>query len=169
VHDVVSRQSPYNALRLAVARLDGQLAALLSQPDVDLSCTLQLGELGEDRLQGLLHAFVRVLLDAAAQESLISSKNRSEADSFCRDRWFWPCKATKRAPGIPAASWRPASMICDLFLPKMNGLEAIKAIRQIHPRMLIITASGFMFGSACPQMPNFDAMAAEVGATSTLY
>ena len=60
-------------------------------------------------------------------------------------------------------------MICELFLPKMIVLEAIKAIRQIHPRMPIITASGFMFGGACPQMPNFDAMAAEVGATSTLY
>jgi CheY-like chemotaxis protein len=59
-------------------------------------------------------------------------------------------------------------VICELFLPKMNGLEVIKAIRHIHPRMPIITASGFMFGGACQQMPNFDAMAAEVGATSTL-
>src|SRR5262249_34219812 len=52
--------------RLALARLDGQLDALLPQPDVHLSRTLQLGELGEDQLQGLLHAFVRVLLDAIA-------------------------------------------------------------------------------------------------------
>src|SRR4029450_5610012 len=53
-------------MRLAVARLDGQLDALLSQPDVHLSCTLQLGELGKDQLQGFLHALVRVLLDAIA-------------------------------------------------------------------------------------------------------
>ena len=26
-----------------------------------------------------------------------------------------------------------------------------------------------MFGGACPEMPNFDAMATEVGALSTLY
>jgi CheY-like chemotaxis protein len=60
-------------------------------------------------------------------------------------------------------------VICDLFLPKMNGLEAIKAIRKIKPNTPVIAASGFMFGGACPEMPNFDAMAAEVGATATLY
>jgi CheY-like chemotaxis protein len=60
-------------------------------------------------------------------------------------------------------------VICDLFLPKMNGLEATKAIRKIKPKMPIITASGFMFGGKCPEMPNFDAMAAEAGASATLY
>ena len=61
-------------------------------------------------------------------------------------------------------------VICDLFLPKMNGFETIKAIRTINPHVPIITASGFMFASSqCPQMPNFEAMAAEAGATATLY
>src|SRR5258705_8090730 len=54
VHDVVGRQSPHDAVRLALARLDRQLDAFLSQPDVHLSSTLQLGELGEDQLQGVL-------------------------------------------------------------------------------------------------------------------
>jgi len=35
--------------------------------------------------------------------------------------------------------------------------------------MPVITASGFMFGGECPEMPNFDAMAAEAGASATLY
>lgn len=60
-------------------------------------------------------------------------------------------------------------VICDLFLPKMNGLDAAKAMREIKPHIPIITASGFMFGGNTQQMPNFDAMAAEAGANATLY
>src|SRR6267378_8094473 len=37
VHDVVGRQSPHDAMSLALARLDRQLDALLPQPDVHLS------------------------------------------------------------------------------------------------------------------------------------
>jgi CheY-like chemotaxis protein len=33
----------------------------------------------------------------------------------------------------------------------------------------IITVSGFMFGGSCPEMPNFQAMAAEAGAISAVY
>jgi CheY-like chemotaxis protein len=33
----------------------------------------------------------------------------------------------------------------------------------------VIAASGFMFGGNCPEMPNFDAMAAEAGASASLY
>lgn len=62
-------------------------------------------------------------------------------------------------------------VVCDLFMPRMNGLETIKAIRKIRPNMPIITASGFMLGGSSirPEMPNFDAMAAEAGANATLY
>jgi CheY-like chemotaxis protein len=51
----------------------------------------------------------------------------------------------------------------------MNGLDAIKAIRKIKPNMPVITASGFMFGSQCPETPNFGAMATEAGASAALY
>ncbi len=44
------------------------------------------------------------------KNNLISSKNRCEACSFSRNRWFWPWNATNRAPGMPAASARPASI-----------------------------------------------------------
>lgn len=61
-------------------------------------------------------------------------------------------------------------VICDLFLPKMNGLEASKAVRKIKPHMPIIIASGFMFGGGeCPAMPNFEAMTVEASATVALY
>src|SRR5271166_7145425 len=91
VHDVVGRQSPHDAVRLALARLDGQLDALLPQPDVHLSCTLQLGELGEDQLQGLLHAPVRVLLDAIAADLHVAggdAENERAAASLLLQRFL---------------------------------------------------------------------------------
>ena len=60
-------------------------------------------------------------------------------------------------------------VIVDLFMPGFDGLQTTKAIRRLNPRVPIIAASGFMLGSRCPEMPNFDAMATEVGASSTLY
>jgi CheY-like chemotaxis protein len=61
------------------------------------------------------------------------------------------------------------AIIVDLFMPGMDGLATAKAIRKLCPLTPIITASGFMFGGWCPEMPNFEEMAAEVGATSALY
>lgn len=59
--------------------------------------------------------------------------------------------------------------IVDLFMSGMNGLETTKNIRQHNPRMPIIAASGFMLSGACPEMPEFEAMAREAGATTTMY
>jgi CheY-like chemotaxis protein len=60
--------------------------------------------------------------------------------------------------------------IVDLFMPDMDGLQVIAAIHAIDPILPLIAASGFMFREgACPQMPNFDAMAAEAGAKASLY
>jgi len=72
--------------------------------------------------------------------------------------------------GIEAIKNGPFDLvICDLFLPKMNGLDVARAIRKIKLDMPIITASGFMFAGNTQQMPNFDAMAAEAGVNATLY
>ena len=59
--------------------------------------------------------------------------------------------------------------IVDLFMADMNGLETTKAIRKHNPQMAVITASGFMLSGSCPEMPEFEAMAREAGATATLY
>jgi DNA-binding response OmpR family regulator len=60
--------------------------------------------------------------------------------------------------------------IVDLFMPDMDGLAVIKAIHDVKPSLPLIVASGFMFGGGeCPQMPNFESMAAEAGAVATLY
>ena len=59
--------------------------------------------------------------------------------------------------------------IVDLFMPNMDGLTVIQAIRQLHPGVPLIAASGFLFGDACPHMPGFAGMASEAGAAFTLY
>jgi CheY-like chemotaxis protein len=59
--------------------------------------------------------------------------------------------------------------IVDLFMPKMDGLMVIHAIRRSNPTMPMIAASGFMLGNACPPMPGFDDMANNAGAAFTLY
>ena len=60
--------------------------------------------------------------------------------------------------------------VVDLFMPGMDGLETTRALRQQDPLLLVIAVSGFMLGGdRLLKMPNFDAMAAEAGAISTLY
>jgi CheY-like chemotaxis protein len=59
--------------------------------------------------------------------------------------------------------------IVDLFMPDMDGLDVIKAIRESNRTLPMIAASGFMFGGACPQMPGFEPMAIEAGAVAALY
>jgi CheY-like chemotaxis protein len=60
-------------------------------------------------------------------------------------------------------------VIVDLFMPGIDGLQTTKAIRQINPSVPVIAVSGFMLGNRRLEMPNFDTMATEVGAVSTLY
>ena len=55
-----------------------------SQPDVHLSRTLQLGELGEDQLQGVLHAFVRILLYAIATDLHIAGGDTEDQRAAAR-------------------------------------------------------------------------------------
>jgi CheY-like chemotaxis protein len=78
--------------------------------------------------------------------------------------------ATDGKSGIDAAMSGEFDLaIVDLFMKGMDGFEVMRAIRQIKPGFPMIAASGFMFSGACPQMPEFEAMALEAGATSTLY
>src|SRR5208337_802229 len=50
VHDVVGRQAPYDAVRLASPRFGGQFDPFVSDPDVHLPRALELGEFREDEL-----------------------------------------------------------------------------------------------------------------------
>jgi CheY-like chemotaxis protein len=72
--------------------------------------------------------------------------------------------------GIEAVKERHFDLaIIDLFMAGIDGLETTKAIREHNSQMPIIAASGFMLSGACPEMPEFQAMALEVGATATMY
>lgn len=72
--------------------------------------------------------------------------------------------------GIAAAAAGQFDLaIVDLFMPGIDGLKVIETIRRSNPALPMIAASGFMFGGACPEMPNFETMAAEAGARATLY
>lgn len=44
MHDIVGRQPPDDAARLAIARLHWQLDAFVAQPDMDLTGALELGK-----------------------------------------------------------------------------------------------------------------------------
>jgi len=60
--------------------------------------------------------------------------------------------------------------IVDLFMKGIDGLETTRAMREQNPEMAIIAASGFMLrGVSCPEMPEFETMAREAGATATMY
>jgi CheY-like chemotaxis protein len=60
-------------------------------------------------------------------------------------------------------------VVVDIFMPGMDGLETTRAIRQLDAVVPVIAVSGFMLGNWRLEMPNFDTMAAEVGAFWTLY
>ena len=85
VDGVVERQPPDDAapLRRAVA-CDGQRDALVSQPHMHLSHALQLGELGEDQPEGVLHPLVRILLDPVAPGPHIAGRDTEEQRAAAR-------------------------------------------------------------------------------------
>jgi CheY-like chemotaxis protein len=59
--------------------------------------------------------------------------------------------------------------LVDLFMRSLDGLETTKALHRCKPDLPIIIVSGFMFTELPLEMANFNAMALEVGAVSTLY
>lgn len=72
--------------------------------------------------------------------------------------------------GIEAVKSRHFDVaIVDLFMQGMNGLQTTKGIRKHDANIPIIAASGFMLSGSCPEMPEFEAMAREAGATATMY
>jgi len=46
-------------------------------------------------------------------------------------------------------------VIVDLFMPEMDGLSVMRAIRRAKPTMPMIAASGFMLGGGRQPMPGF--------------
>ena len=84
MHDIVGRQSPDDAARLAIARLHRQLDAFVAQPDMDLANALELGKFGEDELQCLPDALVGILLDPVAPNFHIAGSNAEDQRTAAR-------------------------------------------------------------------------------------
>ena len=56
-------------------------------------------------------------------------------------------------------------LIIDIFMPEMDGLEAIRLVRQIRPVMPILVMSG---GVQIGAMPDYLSMATKLGAIESL-
>jgi two-component system, chemotaxis family, chemotaxis protein CheY len=95
---------------------------------------------------------------------------REAVQVLLRARGYDVTAASDGGSGIAALKvCRFDVVIVDLFMPDMDGLSVMQAIRQTDPKIPMIAASGFMFGGSCPEMPGFQAMAAAAGAAFTLY
>ena len=77
--------------------------------------------------------------------------------------------AADGAAGLAALrSDRYDVVIVDIFMPTMDGLETIKAMRAIHPALPIIVTSGFGTNAAYGNAPDFLSMATKLGADFSL-
>jgi CheY-like chemotaxis protein len=60
-------------------------------------------------------------------------------------------------------------VIVDVFMPGMDGYQAIKEFRRLDPGIPVIAMSGVMYReSSQPHAPDFPGMAVRLGATRTL-
>ena len=59
-------------------------------------------------------------------------------------------------------------VICDIFMPGMDGIETIHAFHQHHPRMPVIAMSGFMFRDGQTPAPDYLSLSTKLGAAYSL-
>jgi len=95
---------------------------------------------------------------------------REATASFLESERFEVVAVADGAAGIEEIKKQRFDLVVvDVFMPGMDGLETTRAIRQLDAAVPVIAVSGFMLGNWRLEMPNFDTMAAEVGAFWTLY
>jgi CheY-like chemotaxis protein len=62
------------------------------------------------------------------------------------------------------------TIVVDIFMPGMDGIESMREFRRIVPGIPIVAISGMVFRSfSGNRSPDFLGMAAELGATTTLH
>jgi CheY-like chemotaxis protein len=59
-------------------------------------------------------------------------------------------------------------VICDIFMPDMDGIETIHAFHQVSPRLPVIAMSGFMFRDGHEHAPDFLNLSTKLGAACSL-
>ena len=68
--------------------------------------------------------------------------------------------------GVKAQRTRPADLVvCDLFMPNMDGFEVIRLLRQEFPAIKIIAVSGGGFGGRMNLLP----IAKHLGVVAVLH
>jgi len=70
--------------------------------------------------------------------------------------------------GMAAASDDIDLVICDIFMPQMDGIETIRALRQLKPNLPLIAISGSMTRDASGASPDYLSMAEKFGAVFQL-
>jgi CheY-like chemotaxis protein len=60
-------------------------------------------------------------------------------------------------------------LICDIFMPGMDGFETMRHVHQSRPDMPVIVMSGQQFSYSSERTPDFLHMATRLGAVSSLH
>src|SRR6188474_2651851 len=59
-------------------------------------------------------------------------------------------------------------VICDIFMPGMDGIETITAFHRSNPQMPVIAMSGFMFRDGQTPAPDYLSLSTKLGAAFSL-
>lgn len=59
-------------------------------------------------------------------------------------------------------------VICDIFMPGLDGIETIHAFHRLNPRVPVIAMSGFMFRDGQTPAPDYLALSTKLGAAYSL-
>lgn len=59
-------------------------------------------------------------------------------------------------------------VICDIFMPGMDGIESIHAFHQSNPHIPVIAMSGFMFRDGQSPAPDYLSLSTKLGAAKSL-
>lgn len=59
-------------------------------------------------------------------------------------------------------------VICDIFMPGMDGIETINLFHKNNPRMPVIAMSGFMFRDSQHPAPDYLSLSTKLGAAFSL-
>jgi CheY-like chemotaxis protein len=77
--------------------------------------------------------------------------------------------ASNGRAGVGAATAEPFDIvICDIFMPGMDGIESIHAFHQIKPDLPVIAMSGFMFRDGQSPAPDYLSLSTKLGAARSL-
>jgi CheY-like chemotaxis protein len=96
----------------------------------------------------LVRASLQILLEATGHEVVLVANGRSGI-------------ASVKADGFDL-------VICDVFMPEMDGFETLREIRRIDPALPVVVISGVRIDRTGSPLPDFLKMAVDLGAVASL-